>query len=74
MQLSVRNKIGSLASITTILENNNVNICNIKTTNCTQSTTQIIIDIEISTLEQLNKIINILQSSQDIISVKRVST
>lgn len=74
VQLSVRNKIGSLASITTILENNNVNICNIKTTNCTQSTTQIIIDIEISTLEQLNKIINILQSSQDIISVKRVST
>ncbi|KJV56025.1 relA/SpoT family protein [Orientia chuto str. Dubai] len=73
LQLSLHNKISSLSSITTKLEKNNINISNIKTNNCTQNVVQIIIDIEISTVEQLNMIINMLQSYQEIVTVERLS-
>ena len=66
------NKFGSLAVISSIIANNNVNIRNIATTNRDHEYFEILVDLEVKNVDHLEKILSALRISKKIVEVVRL--
>jgi len=73
VRLVVENKLGSLADISSLLAKKKVNITNIKTTNRSADFFELMIDIEIKSVDQLEQILSVLRTSKKIADVERVT-
>lgn len=71
LRITIFNKMGSLAALTTIIGKNGGNIINLKITNRTESFFDIIVDVEVLDTAHLNNIIGALRSSTHISTVER---
>ena len=69
--MTILNKVGSLANLTTLVGKNAGNIHNLKITNRTESFFDIILDIEVTDNAHLNNIIAAMRASPGINSVER---
>ena len=72
LNVVLNNKIGSLGNLTSILSDNKSNIRNLKITERTNDFFKLNIDIDVSGLEHLNKIIVSLRTSTLIQNVTRL--
>ena len=73
VRVVVENKLGSLADISSLLAKKKVNITNIKTTNRSADFFELMIDIEIKSVDQLEQILSVLRTSKKIADVERVT-
>ena len=64
VRVVVENKLGSLADISSLLAKKKVNITNIKTTNRSADFFELMIDIEIKSVDQLEQILSVLRTSK----------
>ena len=72
IRIYFESKKGALASITSIIARNQVNISTIKTSNRSNNMIEIIIDVEVRDLDNLEEVISALRISEKIIEVERV--
>lgn len=72
IKLTFMNKPGALALVTNIISKQNADINNIKITNRSFDFWDVIVDIEISNLEQLNVLIGVLRSQSLILNADRI--
>ena len=68
----VENKSGGLASVTTIIASQMVNISSIKTTNRSADIFEVTIDLEVKNLDHLEEVISALRISTKIVEVERI--
>ncbi|MES2961233.1 MAG: bifunctional (p)ppGpp synthetase/guanosine-3',5'-bis(diphosphate) 3'-pyrophosphohydrolase [Pseudomonadota bacterium] len=73
VRVVVENKLGSLADVSSILAKKKVNITNIKTTNRSADFFELMVDIEIKSVDQLEEILSVLRTSKKIADVERVT-
>jgi GTP pyrophosphokinase len=73
VRVVVENKLGSLADVSSFLAKKKVNITNIKTTNRSSDFFELMIDIEIKSVDQLEEILSVLRTSKKIADVERVT-
>jgi GTP pyrophosphokinase len=73
VRVVVENKLGSLADISSLLAKKKINITNIKTTNRSADFFELMIDIEIKSVDQLEQILSVLRTSKKIADVERVT-
>ncbi len=71
LKITIYNKLGSLANLTTLIGKNNGNILNLKITHRTESFFDLFVDVEVADIAHLNNIIGALRSSSHISSVDR---
>jgi guanosine-3',5'-bis(diphosphate) 3'-pyrophosphohydrolase len=71
LRITIYNKLGSLANLTTLIGKNAGNILNLKITHRTELFFDVIIDVEVTDISHLNNIIGALRSSSHISSVER---
>jgi GTP pyrophosphokinase len=64
VRVVVENKLGSLADISSLLAKKKINITNIKTTNRSADFFELMIDIEIKSVDQLEQILSVLRTSK----------
>jgi GTP pyrophosphokinase len=73
VRVVVENKLGSLADVSSLLAKKKVNITNIKTTNRSADFFELMIDIEIKSVDQLEQILSVLRTSKKIADVERIT-
>ncbi len=71
LRITIYNKLGSLAALTTLIGKNGGNILNLKITHRTETFFDVIVDVEVTDISHLNNIIGALRSSSHISSVDR---
>jgi GTP pyrophosphokinase len=72
IRASFENKTGSLASVVNIIAANNISITTIKTSNRSSDVFEIIVDVEVSNVDELENIISVLRISGKVIEVERI--
>lgn len=68
----VENKSGGLADITSIIAKKKINISSIKTTNRSADVFEVMIDLEVKSLDHLEEVISSLRISSKIVEIERV--
>lgn len=71
IRVVVENKAGSLADVTSIIAKKQVNITNIKTTNRSADILEVMIDLQVRSLDHLEEIVSALRISKKILEVER---
>ncbi len=71
VKVIVENKTGSLAETTSIIARRDINISNIRIANRTSDCFEIVLDVEISNLEDLELLLSTLRLSPKVIEVER---
>jgi len=71
IRVVVENKAGSLADVTSIIAKKQVNITNIKTTNRSADILEVMIDLQVKSLDHLEEIVSALRISKKILEVER---
>lgn len=71
IRVVVENKAGSLADVTSIIAKKQVNIVNIKTTNRSADILEVMIDLQVKSLDHLEEIVSALRISKKILEVER---
>ena len=74
LRVTIYNKLGSLAALTTVIGKNSGNILNLKITHRTELFFDVIIDVEVNDTAHLNNVIAALRSSSHISSVDRAKS
>ncbi|NBV05674.1 MAG: bifunctional (p)ppGpp synthetase/guanosine-3',5'-bis(diphosphate) 3'-pyrophosphohydrolase [Proteobacteria bacterium] len=72
VQVMIENKSGSLADVSSMIAKKNVNISNIKIVNRSSDYFELMIDVEVKSVDHLEEIISTLRMSKKIIEVNRV--
>ena len=73
VRVVVENKSGGIADVTSIIAKKKINISNIRTTNRSADVFEMMIDLEVHSLEHLEEILSALRISKKILEVERVS-
>ncbi len=73
LQVVVQNRTGSLADVTSMIAKKKVNITHIKTMNHSADYFELMIDVEVRSVDHLEEIISALRVSKKITAVQRVS-
>ena len=71
IRVVVKNQTGSLADVTSIIAKKKINISNIKTVNRLFDSFEVMIDLQVRSLEHLEEILSSLRMSSKIIEVER---
>lgn len=71
LDITIHNKQGALAAVTTIISKNQANIINLKITRRMESFWDLFVDIEVTDVDHLNSIMGALRTSSYIHSVQR---
>lgn len=73
LQVVIENKSGSLADVSSMIAKKKVNISNIKTMNRSSDYFELVIDVEVRSVDHLDEIISALRVSKKITEVQRIS-
>ncbi len=72
IRVVVENKSGALAEITNIIAKKKINITNIKTTNSNSDVFEVVINLEVKSVQHLDEILSALRISKKTIEVQRL--
>lgn len=72
IRVVVENKSGGLADITSIIAKKKINISSIKTTNRSADIFEVVVDLEVKSLDHLEEVISALRISSKIVEIERV--
>lgn len=72
IRVVVENKSGGLADITSIIAKKKINISSIKTTNRSADIFEVVVDLEVKSLDHLEEVISSLRISSKIVEIERM--
>ena len=72
IRIVVENKSGALADVTSIIAKKKINIGHIKTTNRSADFFEVMIDLEVKSVDHLEEILSSLRISKKILDVERI--